>query len=612
MSRPAAILRAHFPAILALVALAALLLRLTVGSELSGTAAVCHPLNVTDMATYRELALNFRRGILPAVFDYQPFYYTVLLPAAYCFSPSGGVWPVIVIQALLGAGAVYLSGLCAARLFGRAAGITAALLLALSRFHIFYTPYLLVEVTQSFWAALTLYLAMRSLQRPLRPLRIALLATALSCAVLTRGNALLWAFPGMALLLWRQHRAESWRRLLTAAAAGCLCFALPLLPYVIHNSRATGRLCGPSVAGGKVLALGNSPEAPAGGLEYPRTYHQWCEEEADGTRSVPANILRWAKKEPLLFADLTLRKLLLFWDRREIPNNVSFSPHADASRVLHWPFLIPWALLGALALAFLLQPGGWRQHSQRLMLVWMLLACWGATAAFYILARFRIAALPVLAVAGSGALSLAYRQWRRRRQLPRRCLVFAVLAWAVAFHAVNGAYDIYHANTAPALNRAFRPAGFAAQWHGVTAIYDHAPLLDGGQAPVPIPAPGGLHFSKTLIVPEKTLAGHTGAPAAMRLLLRVAVPAPTRLQATLTCNGQRIVSAPELVTERQCQWLSWEFTGTPQPQMRFDFHLRPYRSDAAVAVDLLRNYGRTTGLADYPDAEATVELEIRQ
>ena len=142
----------------------ALLLRLIVGIQVANTSTVVNPLEVTDMATYRSLALAIRQGNWPKVFDYQPFYYTVFLPFAYLFSPQGGPWPVILLQALVGAATVWLTGAATARVFGRKAGLLAALLLALSRFHIFYTPYLLLEVWFSFWCALVLYCTLRCLE----------------------------------------------------------------------------------------------------------------------------------------------------------------------------------------------------------------------------------------------------------------------------------------------------------------------------------------------------------------------------------------------------------------------------------------------------------------
>ena len=133
---------------LGLTCLLALLLRLWVCAELADTPAVQHPSAVTDMETYRRLALGVLHGEWPRVFDYQPFYYTLFLPFAYLFSPDGSPWPPMILQALVGTAACLLTGLAAERLYGRKAGCLAALFLALSRLHLFYTPFLLLEVCQ--------------------------------------------------------------------------------------------------------------------------------------------------------------------------------------------------------------------------------------------------------------------------------------------------------------------------------------------------------------------------------------------------------------------------------------------------------------------------------
>ena len=56
-------------------------------------------------------------------------------------------------------------------------------------------------------------------------------------------------------------------------------------------------------------------------MEYPPAFHLWMAEA--GEISVAEQILRWAEQEPLAFAELQFRKLLLFWDWRDIPNNVA-------------------------------------------------------------------------------------------------------------------------------------------------------------------------------------------------------------------------------------------------------------------------------------------------
>ena len=114
--------------------------------QLYNTGAVQRPNVVTDMATYQRLAAEVRAGKWPEVFDYQLTQY------------SCPWWHVAVagwapLAGAAGAGYPGLGGSLADRtgggpVFGRRAGDYGSLLLALSRFHIFYTPYLLLEVLQ--------------------------------------------------------------------------------------------------------------------------------------------------------------------------------------------------------------------------------------------------------------------------------------------------------------------------------------------------------------------------------------------------------------------------------------------------------------------------------
>ena len=114
------------------------------------------------MATYLRLASDIRHGQFPDHYDYQPFYYTVVLPLVV--PDSGSKFWLLALQTIIGAGTVYLCGLCAAIVFGRVYGWVAAALLALARFHVFYTPFALYEVLQSFWIALLCYLTLRAWQ----------------------------------------------------------------------------------------------------------------------------------------------------------------------------------------------------------------------------------------------------------------------------------------------------------------------------------------------------------------------------------------------------------------------------------------------------------------
>jgi hypothetical protein len=143
------------------ITLVAWLLRLYVGWQLMDSdSAVERPHIQTDMATYFKNAKAVADGTYDYSegFYYQPFYYTVFLPLTFKIFGAGAKG-VVIVQSLLGAACVFLAGLSAAMLFGKRAGIVAAALLALARMHIFYTPYMLMAVLQSFWMVLLFYIS---------------------------------------------------------------------------------------------------------------------------------------------------------------------------------------------------------------------------------------------------------------------------------------------------------------------------------------------------------------------------------------------------------------------------------------------------------------------
>ncbi len=587
----------------------ALALRLVVCWELRDTSAVNTPASVTDMATYKELALAIRQGNWPAFFDYQPFYYTVFLPIAYFLSPDGSAWAPMLLQALVGAVTCVLAALTAAQLFGRRGGYLAGALLAISRFHIFYTPFLLLEVCFAFWAALVLYALVR-LMRQFSWKWSALLGFACAGALLTRGNALLW-LPGIgALILWRGWK--QWRPLALVATAFILAYVLPIAPYSIHNSRAMGHFCGASVAGNKVLSLGNSPEAPAGGLEYPRTYYAWNADEESGKQSVLSHILQWAKEEPAAFLELEVRSLLLFWDHTEIPNNVCIDINGKDSKLLNLPLLLPWGILGALGFAGLLL-NSWCLRKTRLAATWMTLAFWGATSAFYLLARFRIGFLPILCIGAAGGIMEVIRRIQTARRHPtqqnRNRLAWGGIAVLVAFFVVDIAHDTYCDLVMPAFFRTAKPNGIALEYNDEKVIYDHGPLGFGGTILLGVPKEG-TEITKSFAVPEKYLSAE---PKSQRLLLRIAnsaIPDGTHTNARLALDGKELHATNTIVTDRTIQWIQFDFQAPVTQNPKFTVSLPPDRlfQSGAIAFDIQRDYQRTLLNGEPFPAEATAEL----
>ena len=586
---------------IAAIALITLVIRISVCYGLSDSQAVRNPSVQTDMATYGRLSAEICNGKWPDHFDYQPFYYTIFLPL--CRMVGGdNPWVYMTLQAILGALAVWLTGITTAKLFGKVQGIAAALLLCFSKIHVFYTPFMLLEVLQSFWLALILWFACVCWRRN-RVWQWLLLALLLAAAALTRGNAAL-LLPGMiALLCWRNWR--QWAKIVILAVLCILIYALPQLPYSIRNYRYLGRWCGASTAGEKVLALGNTPEAPPGGLEYPLTFSKWCEmserKPEEGRVSVTKNILKWFAKEPGAFLELKFRALLLFWDHQEIANNVALYKEGQESFLLRRPFLLSFSIIGPLALiGFLFVSRRLRRKGlgfrapELYILSYMMLASWFGTALFYNLSRFRLSALPIICVASGAGIKIFMNiiqifRTVEDRPMRRQMLQACSLPILFSIFLIYSGYSSYQTLIEPAAMRVYRPNGLVVEFPDTMLIYDHGPFSFGGFNFVPI-AEEPLEIVKTLKLPANAPHGKA------KVRFPVFVGPNTNVSGSLTHADQTYYfSNSNIVTDRFLRWIELELPeimNDDESNAHFDWKFNPSK-DFGVGVDRVRNYRRT-------------------
>ena len=466
---------------LPVIALAAFAIRFAVSCELiRNDPATWSPSPITDMKTYLDLADGILRGVFPRNFYYQPFYYAVFLPLCRL---TGGVWLLALAQSALGGISVYLAGLCARLTAGRKAGIWAALLAALCAISIYFTPYALLEVLQAFWIVLLLYLTLRLWRRPSMKLWC-ITGLVLGCAILTRGNC--WCF--LPVLLCAAFRKAGWKNFALRSALLLAFTILPQLPFALYNSIRNERLCGPSTAGGAVLAFGNNPEGAPAGLEipYPKTYELWLSREKE--ISVPRRMWQWFRAEPAAFIEQQLEKCFLFWDAVDYPNNIT-EANAEKSFLMRTFRFLPTGVLLALGLAGVLA-GFFRRYYLRrktfLLTAGFIVLYALSISAFYLLARFRVPVLPVLAVSGGVFLARLFR----RGTFGVRVRLIGLGALAVFI--VYGFMPLYSFAYEPIVMTAVRPYGVQTafeespyEWPGAPGgpyllIADHASALKGG------------------------------------------------------------------------------------------------------------------------------------
>jgi tetratricopeptide (TPR) repeat protein len=280
--------------------------------------------------------------------------------------------------------------------------------------------------------------------------RWAAAGAATGLAALARPNALLfaaaigaWALLRPGFVLRRRVPA------VLAFAAGVLAL---VLPATWHNARVGGDFVLVSYAGGMNLYIGNNPDARgefrvprivpsalADDPEEQRAVFAALAERASGRALAPSEVsafwarraLDFVREQPGAWARLMLYKVLLSFNAYEPWNVRSLTLARESSSVLRLPLLgfgvvAPFAVIGLVAT---------RRSWQRLVPLYAWLATvWLTLWVFFVLARYRVAALPVLVLfAAAGVVALV--GVLRAGRVPARIGVgLALAALAVAVH----------------------------------------------------------------------------------------------------------------------------------------------------------------------------------
>jgi 4-amino-4-deoxy-L-arabinose transferase-like glycosyltransferase len=444
--------------------------------------------------------------------------------------------------------------LITARLFGRNAAYITACLLALSTMLILYTPFLLIATLQAFWITLIAYLSVKCIELEIKSSRTSLLLSSIywgvlgllcACAILTRGN--IWFFiPGiLAVFFYIRFKVFSSKMSLFQKFLPLIVFIfallLPQLPFAWHNSNINGALCGPSTAGSAVLSLGNTPQTPPGGrepgtgagpMEYPPVCKYWM--KTSKNVSVVNRILLWLKNEPAAFCELQFRKLMLFWDYAEIPNNIAVEQNGMKSPTLKfaggifpkiqksnnygstysiYKNIIPTSIIllvlsfagGLLYLIMLFKPQSTGKikllnhlfaHPKIYLILYFVIAYNFATAAFYNLSRFRAPLIPLLAVFAGGFVILFVKFAKKSK---KNFLTF-LATFLIAIFVVIFSFSFYRNFYEASIMTIVRPNGTMVDLGSYTTIEDNGPFSFGGWDLIPFRKGEGL--VKTFNIPS--------------------------------------------------------------------------------------------------------------
>lgn len=429
-----------------------LLTRVAYVLNLASSDPVLEQVAILDSIRYQNAAKQIADGALlgtPGVPAFGPLYpYFVAT-----FTALGlGLWGIYLAQVALAAITTWLVFRIGVSLFGRSAGVLASSAWALYGAAGMFELKLIETTLATTLTTGTLYLLLPA--RGPRLVRHAGAGLLLGLACLARPNALL-LLPVLAAWeasrgTWTRFRGSAWRR----TAAFTLAAGSVLALSGVRNLAVAGEWALVSSQGGVTFYQGNNARAdgtysrPAGFSGDPE--RQAEEALALASRGLGRDVssrqadaywydrgLEYLASDPANALGLWLRKLAFWFGSDE----VSMEYVLSAERELHWAlWLAPISFGSLLAAAVLRVDRRWLRGKQGLLFV-TLAASLVTTLLFFFASRYRVPAVPALAVfAGGGLARLATVRVPFRLALATAVLSASSISWSPAYGLQKYAY----------------------------------------------------------------------------------------------------------------------------------------------------------------------------
>ena len=349
--------------------------------------------NGTDMAAYMRNALGFLRGSWPPPVFYRAPLYTVCLIFVHMFSSD--VFSIVLTQIVLFLGTLLITFNVAKSLFDERVAVLSVSLLTLCGGFVYWVAVPHSTVLETFLAVLS-FLALHRCRREFNYVNICAAGVAGAFLCLIRPNFLLVVPPAIFMICLERYFAErKLRRSLAGLCLGAICFTAPLIPLCVWNNLHSDRFILFTNNGWSTFRNSNSYDSCVYNFIYPKK------------PVMPLSSVAFWKHQ--------FRKFAGYWTSVEYPQNVNFYIYKSKSKVL-CSLPVNFGIISALFIAAtLLFFSDLRKHWLWLWFVWGYVL---TIVAFFIIGRFRIPVVPVMAIAGSACIMKAFQFLKILRKAP--------------------------------------------------------------------------------------------------------------------------------------------------------------------------------------------------
>lgn len=593
--------------ILAVISLMALALRLIAGWQMYKTVpAVYDPSSQTDMHTYLQYGKEFAEGTYNAhggAYYYQPFYYAVFLRFLFTIFGSDPL-VVVIAQSVLGAATIFLTGIIGARIGGKKAGITAALILTLFRNHILYTPFALIAILQTFLITLSVYLVFVAFDRKKWQYWV-FVGLAMSCSILSRGNFLL-LIPFVMFFIWRVHK-PGLKSVLVPMAAFLLAVYIPQLPFSVKNYQVTGKWTGPSTAGDIVLSIGNNPDAPPGTEGLPLTHYITYSEydevnhwQRDKNKSLKSHITDWIVSNPFDWLELKFRTLALYLSNHESYNNITLAKCVRSVPWLNSYVLLDFWIVAIPFLVMLLKSVFLKKRTKRksnFLLVTICVYSIGIII-FYVLSRYKLPAVPLMAVC-AGAEYTRWLETLKSKQQKQKILL--ALNFLLCMFVVLRMFDFYRSFFEVSISKFLNPNGRVFETEKNIYQKDNGPILWGNWSMY-------LFDQEIFLKKNFRTLQEINSRGTMRFYIGATEPAVIHINLR---HAGRLYSQSHTFSRPGGDWISIALDKivSEDHEINFEMEIKTL-NEVGFFYTPLRNYGRSQINGQALDGEWIIQLKI--